>query len=566
MSIRTERKAMPIGVDDFREMVTKKYCFVDKTRFIKEILEGHSKVTLITRPRRFGKTLNLSMLRYFFALENGEKNRELFAGLDIERAGEEYMREQGSRPVVFLTLKGAQAKEYGGMMVKLSELMRQVYDRVLYLQDSEALSPQDKEYFKSVLNTDCSPDKLQFSLANLTKFLQKHHGREAVLLMDEYDAPIISAWERGYYEDCIDFMRGFLSEALKTNEALDFAVLTGVTRVSKESIFSGLNNLRVCSVLSERYSDIFGFTQAEADRLLAMCGLEEKSGDLKKWYDGYIFGSSEIYNPWSVISFIDNDCKFQPYWLNSSGNSILQVLLRQVDEQRCKELTGLLRMKDSPVNALVDEGIIYPDIENDENALYMMLLTTGYLKAVAKWQDRCSRWWCSLQIPNREVLQAYEDEVLSKVAGRGNRVLLLSMLEAMTEGRTEVFQKQMKRILRDMVSFHDTAQPESFYHGLLLGLSVWLEGRYRVESNRESGYGRFDIAFFPLREKMPGVILELKSVKTEEEMEEAAKAALSQIETKEYTAELARQGVTEVWKYGIAFCGKKMWLEQPGLS
>ena len=564
--MRTERKTMPIGVDDFAKLIRGGYCFIDKTRFIKEILDGRSEVTLITRPRRFGKTLNLSMLRYFFALENGEKNRELFAGLDIERAGEEYMREQGSRPVVFLSLKGIQGPDYALMQECLQELLRTLYGRFRYLLESPALAEDDKLFFQRIIDKSANRGETQISLKQLLAMLQKHHGKEAVLLLDEYDAPIISAWERGYYEDCIDFMRGFLSEALKTNEALDFAVLTGVTRVSKESIFSGLNNLRVCSVLSERYSDIFGFTQAEADRLLAMCGLEEKSGDLKKWYDGYIFGSSEIYNPWSVISFIDNDCKFQPYWLNSSGNSILQVLLRQVDEQRCKELAGLLRMKDSPVNALVDEGIIYPDIENDENALYMMLLTTGYLKAVAKWQDRCSRWWCSLQIPNREVLQAYEDEVLSKVAGRGNRVLLLSMLEAMTEGRTEVFQKQMKRILRDMVSFHDTAQPESFYHGLLLGLSVWLEGRYRVESNRESGYGRFDIAFFPLREKMPGVILELKSVKTEEEMEEAAKAALSQIETKEYTAELARQGVTEAWKYGIAFCGKKMWLEQPGLS
>ena len=239
----------------------------------------------------------------------------------------------------------------------------------------------------------------------------------------------------------------------------------------------------------------------------------------------------------------------------------MQVLLKRVDEQRRKELTGLLRMGDSSVNALVDEGIIYTDIENDENALYMMLLTTGYLKAVTKWQDGRSRWWCSLQIPNREVMQAYEDEVLSQVAGRGNLALLLTMLEAMTEGKVGVLKKQLERILRDMVSFHDTAQPESFYHGLMLGLSVWLEGRYRVESNRESGYGRFDIAFFPLKEKMPGVILEFKTVKTEEEMEEAARAALTQIESKEYTAELARQGVTEVWKYGIAFCGKKMWLE-----
>ena len=565
MGVKTERRVMPIGVDDFAKLIRGGYCFIDKTRFIKEILDGRSEVTLITRPRRFGKTLNLSMLRYFFALENGEKNLELFAGLDIGRAGEEYMQEQGSRPVVFLTLKGAQAKEYGGMMVKLSELMRQVYDRVLYLQDSEALSPQDKEYFKSVLNTDCSPDKLQFALANLTKFLQKHHGREAVVLLDEYDAPVIAAWERGYYDDCIDFMRGFLSEALKTNEALDFAVLTGVTRVSKESIFSGLNNLRVCSVLSERYSDIFGFTQAEADCLLAMCGLEEKSGDLKKWYDGYIFGSSEIYNPWSVISFIDNDCKFQPYWLNTSGNSILKTLLARMDARKEADLMGLLEGK--ALNTPVRENIVYADLNSDRNTLYMMLLTSGYLKAVKTWKDERSRDWAALQIPNLEISCAYEDEILENIVPHQGQIVLSDLMEAMTEGRAEDFANYLSELLRDFVSFHDSAhQPESFYHGLLLGLSVWLEGRYRVESNKESGYGRFDIAFFPLKENLPGVVLELKVVKDEGEMEAAAKAALSQIENKEYAAELARQGVTEVWKYGIAFCGKKMWLEQPGLS
>ena len=546
MGIRTERRTMPIGVDDFRELVTKKYCFVDKTRFIKEMIDSHSKVTLITR--------------YFFALENRERNRELFAGLDIERAGEEYMREQGSRPVIFLTLKGAQAKEYSSMMVKLSELMRQAYDRVLYLQDSEALSPQDKEYFISVMNTECLPDKLQFALANLTKFLQKHHGREAVLLLDEYDAPIISAWERGYYDDCIDFMRGFLSEALKTNEALDFAVLTGVTRVSKESIFSGLNNLRVCSVLSERYSDIFGFTQEEADHLLAMCGLEEKSGDLKKWYDGYIFGSSEIYNPWSVISFIDNDCKFQPYWLNTSGNSILKALLARIDARKETDLMGLLEGK--ALSIPVRENIVYADLNSDRNTLYMMLLTSGYLKAVKSWKDERSRDWAALQIPNLEISCAYEDEILENIVPHQGQIVLSDLMGAMTEGRAEDFAGYLSELLRDFVSFHDSGHnPEGFYHGLLLGLSVWLEGRYRVESNKESGYGRFDIAFFPLKDNLPGVVLELKVVKEEEEMESAAKAALSQIEAKEYLAEMFRQGVTESWKYGIAFCGKKVWME-----
>lgn len=560
VSMKNMRQVMPIGVDNFEEIVTKGYCFVDKTRFIKEILDGYSKVTLITRPRRFGKTLNLSMLRYFFTMENREKNRQLFAGLDIEKAGEEYMSRQGSRPVVFLTLKGAQARNFAGMLVKLSELVGDAYDRVGYLQDSEALSPRDKAYFAEVLKSGCSSEKLQFALANLARYLQKHHGCGAVLLLDEYDAPIISAWEHGYYGECIDFMRGFLSEAFKTNEALDFAVLTGVTRVSKESIFSGLNNLRVCSVLGGRYSDIFGFTQEEVDRLLAMCGLEERREELKRWYDGYLFGEREIYNPWSVVSFIDNDCIFQPYWLNTSGNSILQALLARIDARKEADLKGLLQGK--TLSAPVNENIIYSDLNSDRDALYMMLLTSGYLKAVKTWKDENYEDWAALQIPNLEIRRAFRLEVEGNIVPHQGAIVLKDLMAAMTEGRAEDFAKYLSELLRDFVSFHDSDHnPESFYHGLLLGLSVWLDGRYRVESNKEAGYGRFDIAFFPLRENVPGVILELKTVKAQEEMEAAAKAALAQIEAKAYLAEFARQGVAAIWTYGIAFCGKKVWLE-----
>ena len=561
MSIKTKRKTMPIGVDDFREIVRKNYCFVDKTRFIKEILDGHSKVTLITRPRRFGKTLNLSMLRYFFSLENREANRALFAGLDIERADDEYMTEQGSRPVVFLSLKGIQGPDYQLMQECLQEMLRVLYGQFRYLLESPDVAEDDKLFFRRIIDKSANRSETQISLKQLLSMLKKHHGREVVLLLDEYDAPIISSWERGYYDDCIDFMRGFLSEALKTNEALDFAVLTGVTRVSKESIFSGLNNLRVCSVLSERYSDIFGFTQEEADHLLAVCGLDEKRGDLKKWYDGYIFGSSEIYNPWSVISFIDNDCKFQPYWLNTSGNGILKTLLARIDARKEADLKSLLEGK--ALNTPLRENIVYADLNSDRNTLYMMLLTSGYLKALKTWKDEYYEDWVRLAVPNLEIRLAYRYEVVENIVPHQGQIVLMDLMEAMTDGRTEDFAGYWSELLRDFVSFHDSGHnPESFYHGLLLGLSVWLEGRYRVESNKESGYGRFDIAFFPLKDNLPGVVLELKVVKEEGKMESAAKSALSQIDAKEYLAGLVRQGVTEIWKYGIAFCGKKVWLEQ----
>ncbi len=556
------KKAMPVGIEDFGKIIAGNYYWIDKTRFIKELLDAHGAVTLITRPRRFGKTLTLSMLQYFFTMEHAEENRKLFAGLDIERAGDSYMKEQGSRPVVSLTLKGVQNTKFDVMMELLQGLLQKLYGDHRYLMEHPGVTEEGRRFIRRILNGDARQADLQVSLANLTGYLEQAHGRKPILLLDEYDAPILSAWEHGYYDKCIEFMRGFLGNALKTNPSLDFAVLTGVTRISKESIFSGLNNLKVCSVLSDQYSDILGFTQEEVAKLMSDCGVGDKLSDLKKWYDGYRFGNTEIYNPWSVIQFVDNGCKFRPYWINSSGNTILKALLENVDEERRKQLEDMMNWKAASVQALVDEGITYPDIREDRNALFMMLLTTGYLKSMKEWQDQRGRWWCCLQIPNREVLLAYEDEILAKVAGAGNRVRLFEMLDAMVAGEADMFQKQLSIILRDVVSFHDAAQPESFYHGLLLGFFVLMEGTYRVESNRESGYRRFDIAFFPEKNGKPGVILELKAAKSEAAIEDVAKAALRQIEEKSYVTELERHGVKDVWKYGIAFHGKKVWMER----
>ena len=557
--MQERKRPMPVGIEDFKKLIQREYYFVDKTRFIRDLLDLQTEITLITRPRRFGKTLTLSMLQYFFTLEDAEENRKLFAGLDIEQAGEKYMREQGTRPVVFLTIKEVQAGKFSGMMAKLSEVLRKLYGQLEYLKDSEALSEQDRDYFMAVLNKAGTEETLQFALANLMGMLEKHHGKKPILLLDEYDAPILSAWENGYYKEGIDFMRGFLGSALKTNPSLYFAVLTGVTRVSKESIFSGLNNLKVCSVLSDAYCDIFGFTQQEAARLMEECGVGDKLPELRKWYDGYRFGQVEIYNPWSVIRYIDEGCKCQPYWMNTSGNSILKDLLRRVDTRRHKELQGLVQGK--TVESPVLENIVYADIHRNRDALFMMLMTTGYLKPVEVWKNRNGRDWVRLMVPNMEVRLSYETEILNHIVPSQGETLLRDMLRSMTDGDAEGFQENLSDLLRDFVSYHDTAQPESFYHGLLLGLSVLLDGEYRVASNRESGYGRFDIAFFPLKDGTPGVILELKSAKSEEAMEGAAKEAQRQIEEKAYLAELSRQGVKEVWKYGIAFCGKKVWME-----
>ena len=553
------RKPMPVGIEDFKELVTGNYFFIDKTGFIKEYLDAQVKVTLITRPRRFGKTLTLSMLEYFFSLEQAEENRQLFAGLSIESAGERYMREQGSRPVVFWTLKDIQIGNWRDEQERIAQGLSNLYRNYLFLLESPALADVDRTAFRSVLEKRSSLSELTDALKNLCRMLKLHFGRGPLLLLDEYDAPILCAWENGYYKECIDFMRGLLGAALKTNPSLGSAVLTGVTRISKESIFSGLNNLSVCSVLTKRYNDSFGFTPEEAAMLMEECGVEDKLPELRRWYDGYLIGGMEIYNPWSVIQFIDHNCDFQPYWLNTSGNAILKDLLEHVDNRRKKELEGLMHGK--PVKALIMENFIFGDVKGNRNALWMLLMTTGYLKPVKVWKDEDNTDWAELQIPNMEVRTAYRSEILNHIVPSQGEILLRDMLCSMAEGDTKEFAENLSDILRDFVSYHDAAQPESFYHGLLLGFSVLMDGKYRVESNKESGYGRFDIAFFPLKEGNPGVILEIKAAQSKAELEEKAKEALAQIADKKYGAELARQGAKAIWHYGIAFCGKQVWLE-----
>ncbi|MBR3624710.1 MAG: AAA family ATPase, partial [Selenomonadaceae bacterium] len=501
-------------------------------------------------------TLNLSMLKRFFSLHNAEENRKLFNGLEIERFGEKYMKEQGTYPTIFLTLKDVQGLSFDEMMGLLREIMSELYMRFDYLENSPRLTFQEKRDFSLILNGEGDIFKLRFSLFNLAKYLAKHHEKKAVILIDEYDSPIINAWTHGYYDKTIDFMRGFLSKALKTNEYLDFAVLTGITRVSKESIFSGLNNLRVYSVLSEIYSDIFGFTVEETENMLKESGFAEKFDELKKWYDGYIIGDCEIYNPWSIINFIDNNCKYSPYWINVSGNAIIKELLNNIDEERKQEIIGLI--EGNAVDTPLEENTVYADLHTGRDALYMMLLHTGYLKAVKSYVDRRGREWLTLKIPNREVLLAYESEIMKHIAPRRGETTLTNMFDAMTEGNEEAFSKCLSSLLLNYVSFHDAGNGENFYHGFLLGLSVYFKDTYRIESNKESGYGRFDIAFFPSDNKYAGIIIEIKLAKSEDEMENLAESALKQISDKAYTAEFKKRGTAKIWAYGVAFCGKRV--------
>ena len=549
-----KNKRMPIGVDDFREL-RKGYYFVDKTNFIRDIIENRGKVTLITRPRRFGKTLTMSMLYYFFANENAEENRALFEGCAIAEAGEEYMAEQGTRPVVFFSLKDVKAADFETMMELMKDALCEIYRSFIALLDSRSLIDEEKESFRNMLKKKASAGDMQVAVKKLCQELQRHYRRPAILLIDEYDAPIQSAWEHGYYDKAIVFFRNFLGSALKSNPALDFAVLTGVLRISKESIFSALNNLKVSSVIRGPYADSMGFTASEVKKMASELGHDDKIEEIQKWYDGYNFSGYEIYNPWSVVCYFDEGCKAAPYWVNTSGNGIMKTMLTRVDEKSRSDIMGLMRGK--TVCAVPDEGLIYEDIYRNKDALYTILLTTGYLKCVGT-KTEFGREMSELAIPNREIKFLFDREILRNLSGDTGESTVLQMLKSMINGEKENFADTLRFILRENVCVHDAAYPETFYHGMMLGFALLMGERYEIASNRESGYGRFDLAFIPKDKEKAGVILEFKKAKAGSDLEEKAEEALKEIEERAYDTELTKRGIKTIWKYGVAFCGKEL--------
>ena len=545
---------MPVGVDDFRQ-VREEYYYVDKTDFIKTLIDGHSKATLITRPRRFGKTLALSTLYYFFTIENKEENRALFEGTAVEKADEKYMAFQGSKPTIFVSLKDVKQANYSDMIERFSLLMQKVYFSYEYLLESKCLNKQEQEYFASIINLCANDVKLQDSLKNLTTWLNRYHKKPALILIDEYDAPIQYAFDYGYYDEAITFMRNYLSAVLKSNPDLDFAILTGVLRIAKESIFSSLNNLEVASVASGRYQNVMGFDDNEIKQITVDFHCPEKLAEIKKWYDGYNFSGTNIYNPWSVINYVLHDCRPSIYWLNTSGNSILKELLKRTDKKQSQELRSLLQ--GGSVSVTIDEGVIYSDIYKNRNALYTMLLTTGYLTQASKINTDDYDDTLELRIPNREIRTVYEKEIINRIEEMDGNPKLLYLLKALLSGDTESFSEELNDYLLTLVSYYDTANRESFYHGFVLGLMALLSKKYKVLSNRESGYGRFDIAIFPEDKTKNGVIMEFKVAGTESDLSPTAEVALSQIDDMKYMAEFKNEGIDNVWKYGIAFCGKK---------
>ena len=549
---------MPVGVDDFRR-VREQYYYVDKTDFIRQLIDGHAQATLITRPRRFGKTLTLSMLYYFFTLKEAEENRALFEGSIIEKAGERYMAEQGTRPVVFLSLKDIKEDTMEGMLAGFADVMKTVYQSFRFLLEGETLYPEEKEDFSAILFGRASRIALQYSLQRLTGYLNRYYGKTVLVLIDEYDAPIQYAWDYGYYKEAIVFVRNYLSSVLKTNPHLDFAVLTGVLRIAKESIFSSLNNLEVASVAFGSYMEVMGFTYGEIEQMATDFKASEKLPEIKAWYDGYNFAGQEIYNPWSVVNYFRKNCQPAAYWVNTSGNAILRHLLKEAKPSQVRDLYALLQGE--RVRAQLVEGVIYEDIGESTSALYSMLINTGYLTLAEK-LDFSMGDRAAMRIPNFEIRLLFQREVMNYLEKAGSdENLLASITEALMEGRAADFEESLANFLRFSVSFYDTANRESFYHGLMLGLLATLMTRFEVVSNREAGFGRFDIAIFPGKNQRVGALLEFKVAEKEEDLPERAREALTQIRDRDYLSEFNRRGVQEVWQYGIAFCGKKCLIE-----
>lgn len=549
------KQQMPIGVDDFKTLREKNYYFVDKTDFIRELIDGHSQVTLITRPRRFGKTLNMSMLSWFFSITQEKQSRNLFAGLAIEKAGVDYMKHRGQYPVLFFSLKDFSSLTWEQMQNEWRLFLQDLFLQYDFLRDTSKVQPELVERFQNLVEGKANLENMSKASALLLRIMHQYYGKKVILLLDEYDAPIEQAWENGFYKEGIAFMKQFLGSALKGNSDLEFAILTGVLRVAKESIFSGLNNLDVCSILRDKYSLVFGFTEQETKALLVSQRAADKLTEVKKWYDGYRIGNQEIYNPWSVVNYVANERKPRPYWVRTSENGILKELLVHADTLRVRMVQGLL--EDKPVRVTLDEGVIYPEIGKNPAALFTMMLTTGYLTIQEVISEMDERY--ALRIPNEEIKRLYRAEILNHLAKGINKNTFDNLFDSLLLGETEYFALQLQEILRSVVSVYDAANKESFYHGFMLGMTaLFLDSSYQVESNRESGYGRFDLAIFPQDKKCAGVIMEFKVAATEDELPAKAEEALQQIEKRAYVTEFSQRGIVNVWKYGIAFCGKKI--------
>lgn len=560
-------KGIPIGIDDFRKLRERDCIFLDKSLFIKEIIDDSSEVKLITRPRRFGKTLNLSMLRYFFE-KTDEDLSYLFKDLKIWQEGQEYTSQQGQYPVIYLTFKDVKDRTYKECFENIKHVIGREFRRHRYLLDDKDIDEFDKEIFTEIKNEKADSVRVKNSLMLLTSLLKEYHNKDVIILIDEYDTPINQGYIYGYYEDIIDFMRNFLGGGLKGNPYLKTAVITGIYRVAKESIFSGFNNLKVCSIMHNSFADKFGFTEDEVDEILNYYGMDSNRDEVKAWYNGYVFGDDTvIYNPWSILNYIDNK-KLQPYWVNTSSNDIIRSIITKTSSNVKEKLQVLMEgkaLKDVTVNADTNFREILNTNVISEDVLWSLLLVSGYLKPVNS-RLEVGRTKCDIMIPNMEIMVLYEDIISGWFKDNdvsSDRVKKL--LSDLVDGDIESFKEGFEYIVKKTFSYFDVGEntAENFYHAFVLGILVNLDGKYRVMSNTESGDGRPDVLIIPKDTSKKGVVIEFKTVKSSEEqiLKAKAKEALDQVNSMNYTDELKNSGINEAVVLAIVFHGKKTYID-----
>ena len=551
-----EKLPLPVGISDYR-LASTEYYYIDKTMFIKDFLDERPMVSLFTRPRRFGKTLNMDMLRTFF--EKNDKDTSIyFRNKKIWACGQKYRDYQGKYPVIFVSFKDVKCENWKETYGNIYKLLQKEFERHLELLNSDVLNEYDKQKIKIFLDGKADENDCMAAFATLSELLDKHYGIAPIIIIDEYDTPIQQGYMCGFYDDIIRFMRNLFSGGLKDNKHLSYGFLTGILRVAKESIFSGLNNLKINTILDNKYSQYFGFTSEEVKEMARYYHAEDKYDEICAWYNGYKFGQTEIFNSWSVINYFSNECEPRAFWQSTGNNEIIGEVLTNADESIYEKLHLLLQGKS--VLTYIDTNVIYPQIKNNPSSVYSFLLVTGYLKITKSEPSFNGDFMCEVALPNKEIAFVYNKEILQKLMDIIPQSTAISIQEALYSGDTIRLQRQLEKLLLESASNFDTAH-ENFYHGLVLGLCAIMDNRYEVTSNRESGAGRYDISLMPkTKGLLPGILIELKSSKngSSKQIQNLAQKALAQIDEKQYDTLMRSRKISPIIKYGVAFSGKKV--------
>jgi len=547
------KKAIPIGIENFEDIIKDNYYYVDKSMLIEDILVNRAAVTLFTRPRRFGKTLNMSMIKYFFDVRNKDENRKLFEELKI--FGSEYMKEQGKYPVIFVSLKDLRGDTWEDTFENLKSFISDLYAEFEDMR--EIMNKRDKIKFDKIFYEEEKGD-YETSLKLLSNYIYKYYRKKVIILIDEYDAPIINAFDKGYYNEAINFFQVFYSSALKTNDSLKYGILTGITRIIKEGIFSGLNNLKVDTILNKKFSEYFGLLESEVIKMLDYFEMKYKIEEVKEWYNGYIFGDKRVYNPWSIINYVDNG-EIKAYWANVSGNTLLENMLDQAGED---VYTDLKRFTDGEsIEKYISDGTTIKSLLSNDDEIWQLFLYSGYLTK-AKEQieiDETLEYTniYNLKIPNKEIRKYFGNMFLNRFFGTELKTSIL--IKALESGDIKKFEKTLGEIMVNMLSHFDLdSEMEKIYQVFMIGLVGFLMGKYEIISNNESGYGRYDLAMIPIKSNEKAYLMEFKISKTEKSMTLKAEEALKQIDEKKYDTRLKARGIKNILKIGIAFYGKKV--------